>query len=102
MLAGISLAQAATVITPQIAEDGRTAALSLNGKTIHATILTPNDVRFTTASTQPLPPQEPNTGLTNLVIQLSHQSVPATIEVLFSELEGPERVYALTPLSAWK
>ena len=85
-----------------IAADGRSATLTQKGKTLHATIAAPAGARFSTASTEAPAPQEANTGLTNLVIQIAHESQPTTIEVLFSGSEGPEKAYTTLPLSEWK
>ena len=90
-----------TLAQVQIALDGRTATLSENGKTLKATILAPAAAQFSTASTASAPPQEPNTGLSNLVIPLRAQSARQTIAVLFTQ-PGDTAVPALEPLSAWR
>ena len=84
-----------------ISQDGRSATLTLNGATLQARILQPAGARFSTANTQPPPPQEPNQGLTNLVIPIAKQSTPQTIAILFtttSDHASPK----IKPLSAWK
>jgi hypothetical protein len=90
-----------TFANVEIAKDGRSATLTQNGATLIAKILQPANARFTTASTQPPPPQKPNPGLTNLVIPLATQSSPQTIAVLFTR-SGDKAKAHLTPLSTWK
>lgn len=91
-----------TFANVSIAADGRSATLTLDGQTLHARIVAPAGVRFSTASTQPPPPQEPNPGLTNLVIPISKQSEPATIAVLFTKSGEDLRQYEIKPLATWK
>jgi hypothetical protein len=90
-----------TFATVQIAPDGRSATLTRNGATLKARILSPAGARFSTANTQPPPPQEPNPGLTNLVIPIQQQTAPATIAVLFTA-PGDRSTPHLKPLAAWK
>ncbi len=90
-----------TFSTVAISKDGRSATLTLNGATLQARILQPADVRFSTANTQPPPPQEPNPGLTNLVIPLPKQSTPQTIAVLFTT-PNDHATPKIKPLSTWK
>ncbi len=90
-----------TFATVKIDPDGRSATLTQNGATLHAKIIAPGDVRFTTVSTQPPPPQEPNPGLTNLVIPISKQSGATTIAVLFTR-SGDDAAAEIKPLSSWK
>ncbi|MFP5209871.1 MAG: heparinase II/III family protein [Acidobacteriota bacterium] len=85
----------------KIAEDGRSATLSEGGATLHARILSPAAGRFSTASTQAPPPNAPNPGLTNLVINLPKQASAETIAVVFTAPGDPTRP-ALKPLAAWK
>ncbi len=91
-----------TFATVHISTDGRTATLTEGGATLHARILSPGNARFTTAGTQVPEPQDPNPGLTNLVIPLAQQSTSQTIAVLFTESAENTRIYAIKPLSAWK
>jgi hypothetical protein len=90
-----------TFATAEISRDGRSATLTLGGATLHARILQPAAAHFETVSTQPPPPQEPNPGLTNLVIPLARQSAAQTIAVLFTK-SGDDATPAIKPLSAWK
>ncbi len=85
----------------KIAEDGRSATLSEGGATLYARILSPASGRFSTASTQAPPPNAPNPGLTNLVINLPKQASAETIAVVFTAPGDPTRP-ALKPLAAWK
>jgi hypothetical protein len=90
-----------TFTTVAISKDGRSATLTEGGAAIQARILSPASARFDTTSTQPPPPQEPNPGLTNLVIPLARQSTPQTIAVLFTK-SSDDSSPALKPLSTWK
>lgn len=85
----------------EITSDGRSATLTQAGKTLHASILEPATARFSTASTEAPPPQEPNPGLTNLVIHIEKQSSPATIAVVFTA-EGDHATTHIKPLADWK
>jgi hypothetical protein len=90
-----------TFATVKIDPGGRSATLTQNGATLHAEIIAPGEVRFTTVSTHPPPPQEPNPGLTNLIIPISKQSSATTIAVLFTR-PGDESSAEIKPLSTWK
>jgi hypothetical protein len=85
----------------QISSDGGSATLAQGGATLEAHILSPAGAKFSTANTQPPPPQEPNPGLTNLIIPLAKQSGPQTIAVLFTKT-GDRTRPAVKPLSTWK
>jgi hypothetical protein len=90
-----------TFANVEIAKDGRSATLTLNGSTLRAHILAPAGARFSTASTASAPPQEPNPGLTNLVIPLAKQSAPQTIAVVFAR-EDDKATPKIKPLATWK
>lgn len=90
-----------TFAAVKIAGDGRSATLSLGGATLVARILAPAGARFSTASTQPPPPQEPNPGLTNLIITLDQAAGPQTIAVEFAE-PADNAAVKVKPLSDWK
>jgi Heparinase II/III-like protein len=90
-----------TFANVEIAKDGRFATLTQNGPMLQVHILKPAEAHFTTASIKSAPPQEPNSGLTNLVILLPKQSTPQTVAILFTK-SGDKAAPQLTPLSAWK
>jgi len=90
-----------TFANVEIAKDGRFATLTQNGSMLQVHILKPAEAHFTTASIKSAPPQEPNSGLTNLVILLPKQSTPQTVAILFTK-SGDKAAPQLTPLSAWK
>ena len=90
-----------TFAAVEIAPDGRSARLTRNGVTLQARILTPGGARFSTVSTEPPAPQEPNPGLTNLVIPIHQQSSAETIAVLFTAA-GEKRAPHIKPLAQWK
>lgn len=69
----------------KIADDGRSAVLTQGGGNVKVRILAPADARFGTANTQPSPPQQPNPGVTDLVIRLAQVSSPETVAVVFEE-----------------
>ncbi len=85
----------------KIAANGRSVELARNGKTLEARILSPSHARFSTVSAQPAPPNAPNPGVTNLVINLPHQGKTETIAVLFTQ-PGDNTRPILKPLSTWK
>ncbi|MDE3148452.1 MAG: heparinase II/III family protein, partial [Acidobacteriota bacterium] len=85
----------------KIAADGRSATLSEGGATLHARIVSPAAGRFSTASTQAPPPNAPNPGLTNLVINLPKQASAETIAVVFTA-PGDNARPAIKPLSTWR
>ena len=90
-----------TFATVQISSDGRSATLTQGGATLEARILSPAAAKFGTASTEAPAPQEPNPGLTNLVIPLMKQSSPQTIAVVFTK-QGDQGRPGVEPLSTWK
>lgn len=90
-----------TFANVEISPDGRSATLTQAGETLHARILQPSDARFSTAGTQPPPPNAPNPGLTNLVIPIARQSTPTTIAVVLTT-SGDNSTPLLKPLSTWK
>ncbi len=90
-----------TFATVEISKDGRSAKLTQGYVTLSARILSPAGAAFSTASTEAAPPQEPNTGLTNLVISLGKQFSAQTIAVLFTQ-PGDKATPKIMPLSAWK
>lgn len=90
-----------TFANVQFSDDGRSATLTEGGATLEARILSPAAAKFSTASTDPPAPQEPNTGLTNLIIPLAKQSGPQTIAVVFTKSDDHSR-QGVKPLSTWK
>jgi hypothetical protein len=90
-----------TFAAVDIAPDGRSATLSQDGETVRAKILEPAAARFSTASTEAPPPQEPNPGLTNLVISMCMRSEPMTLAVVFSA-EGDQATTRVRQLDDWK
>lgn len=90
-----------TFADAKIAANGRRATLTRGGKTIEARILSPAGARFSTVSAEPAPPNAPNPGVTNLAVNLPHQSRSETIAVLFSK-PGDSMRPALKPLADWK
>ncbi len=88
--------------------DGRRAALTQGGKTLHAEILSPAGARFELASTDPGDDrQHQNKGARMLVahVESRGRKTPMRIAVLLTPVGrgwGRMAAPALTPLSAWK
>ena len=91
-----------TFASVEIAPDGRSATLARNGATMRVRILAPDAARFSMASAQPPAPQEPNPGLTNLIVSPVHPLASATtIAVLFTAT-GDRKTPHIEPLAKWK
>lgn len=85
----------------KIAASGRRATLTRGGKTLEARILAPAAARFSTVSAQAPPPNAPNPGVTDLVMDLPQQSRAETIAVLFTK-PGDKSTSVIEALSDWK
>lgn len=83
-----------------ILPDGRTAQLSLNGKTIYARIVEPEAAEFETLSAQAPPPQFRNDGVIDLAVRIKQLAGARTISVLFSE-STTANVDKTVPLGSW-
>jgi len=90
-----------TAAAVQIAPDGRSASLTQKGATISARILSPQNCRFATASTEMPAPQAGNKGITNLVVRLPRQTASQTITVLFARPEDGVTP-PVKPLATWR
>ena len=82
-----------------VAVAGASATLTLDGRTMHARILSPEGAEFATASADPGPPQRRNEGVTRLVIRLPKTSSVRLAVVLSPDAGAP--VGALSPLNEW-
>jgi hypothetical protein len=72
------------VTTATVELQGRQAILRQKGKTITASIESPDDARFDVVSTRPDPPQNPNAGTTKLVVRLPGTVQRVRLEVLLT------------------
>ncbi|MBC8102343.1 MAG: heparinase II/III family protein [Cytophagales bacterium] len=92
----------------QITADGKGATLIQNGKTMTARILSPEGARFTNESAAPPPinggegsQQNPNKGITRLVVRLPGKVMEARVAVLLAPPADAFKPVSLTPLADW-
>jgi hypothetical protein len=88
-----------------IAVDGSSAILTLDGETLTARVLSPNDVVFTVESAEQQPPQKTNKGVSRLMIRLKGGKGDTRITVLFSPHWSDGTIVRDTdvqPLVKWK
>jgi hypothetical protein len=83
----------------KVAVDSATAALTQNGKTLTARILSPAGAVFATASADPGAPQARNEGVTKLVVRLPALSGATRLAVVLST--DVTVAPALAPLDDW-
>jgi hypothetical protein len=81
----------------QVETHGNKAILTLHGKRLLATLLSPKDGKFETTDCDAPPPQKPNTGVTNLMV---HTVGGQTVAVLFSAVDD-QFVPTLTDVATW-
>jgi hypothetical protein len=67
-----------------VSVDGTRATLTLKGKTLYARLLQPANAVFTAQSAAQAPPQNPNTGVTKLIVDLGPNVTSTKIVVVFS------------------
>jgi hypothetical protein len=82
----------------EITLKGPEAALTKNGQLLHARILWPGGASFTAVSAYQEPPQNPNRGFRQLVLEHSESAAETRIAVLLSP--NPMQV-VVRPLSLW-
>jgi len=81
-----------------------TATLTLEGKRLIATLLSPDGAAFTTESAEQKPPEEPNTGVKRLLVQIPQAKGSVRIAVLLSPVwkDGiSASTLKLKPLAEW-
>lgn len=86
-----------------VSANGKTAILSQEGRTLEARLLEPRDASFVAESAAQEPPQNPNTGVTRLVVKLPGKQAEARIVVQFTPVQkgsAPDN-YTVIPLSRW-
>ena len=99
--------QAAWGITTdaKVVADGPAATLTLDGRTLTARILQPQGAKFAVESAEQKPPQNPNTGVSRLVLRTPAQPGPLRFAVLLTP-QAPGAPAAappkITPLADWK
>jgi len=93
------------MLTPaKVALDGRDAVLTIEDKTMHARILTPENARFETVSANPPAPQRQQPDITKLVVRLPDKISTVDITVLISPDEWekiPAAARQILPLADW-
>ncbi len=99
--------QAAWGITTdaKVIASGATATLTLDGRVLTARILQPQGAEFAVESAEQKPPQNPNTGVSRLVIRVPAQPGLLRFAVLLSpQAPGVPATAApkITPLADWK
>jgi hypothetical protein len=84
-----------------IALDGASATLTIGGKTMIATLLSPAGAVFTQEGAQPPAPQRQNQGVSRLLVALADQSGSVRIAVRFAPKGAPAATTAIKPLAEW-
>jgi hypothetical protein len=95
-----------TLMTPAkvtIAQDGRSATLTIEGQTLTARIVeAPADAVFVAESAQAPEPQRANRGLTRLVLKLTPKLGPVRLAVRLEPQQGVRATLApVVPLATW-
>ncbi len=89
----------------KIKTDGPAATLTLKGRTMTARILEPKGATFAVESAEQKPPENPNTGVSRLVIRIAAKPGPMRFAVLLCpQAKGAHAPASpkITPLSEWK
>jgi hypothetical protein len=85
-----------------VALHGNWAILSQKGEKLTARILEPPDAKFSIESASPPPPEEQNSNVRKLAIELAPRHGTMRLAVLFTPGAGPEEaVPQVTPLAKW-
>jgi hypothetical protein len=96
----------------EVHEDGRQAMLTRNGKAVVARIQAPDGARFAVESAKPPalnggegPQQNPNEGITKLVVRLPEKAAEARVVVTLQPLPSPDgnglSIPRVRPLADW-
>jgi hypothetical protein len=91
-----------TAAVIQIADDKRTAELTQHGQSLAAKILSPDGAKFEVTSAAAPRPQNPNRGVSKLIVRLPEKTTATRIVVL---LAAPDRIDAIKDaptLAEWK
>jgi hypothetical protein len=84
-----------------IACDGASATLTIGGKVLQATLLSPSGAVFTQEPAQPPLPEKQNAGVSRLLVALAPRSGDVRIAVRFAPKDAPAAAVALVPLAEW-
>lgn len=91
-----------TRATITIDATGTQATLSLQGKILHARLLSPTGAVFTAVPVTIAPPQHPIKGENNLLVHLPQKTTSTCIAVLFTPGTQEEPNQVVSPLDNWK
>jgi hypothetical protein len=86
----------------QISDDGRSAVLTLGGKSIDLRILSPSDAKFSVIGASPPRPQNANKGVSNLIVTLPQKVTETRIVVVLAAKDVADQVKDVPVLSEWK
>jgi len=89
----------------KIVANGPVATLTLEGRTMTARILEPRGAKFAVVSAEQKPPENPNTGVSRLVIRAAAQPGPMRFAVLLcprTQGASPPAAPKIAPLAEWK
>ena len=78
--------------------------LTLKGKRLRATVLSPAGATFSVVSAEQKPPQRSNRGVKRLVVRVQAPAGVTTVAVLMEpvvEDTPPARAHRLVPLAKW-
>lgn len=84
-----------------IAISGASATLTIGGKTLVATLLSPAGAVFTQEAAQAPAAEKQNTGVSRLLIALADQPLSVRIAVRFAPKDAPPAKDPLKPLAEW-
>ena len=82
----------------------RHASLTLEGKELHAQILSPNEAEFSVESAEQKPPQKANKGVSRLIVRLADAKNDVRVAVLLSPVWNDGHYISsvqLQPLAQW-
>jgi len=81
----------------------RRATLTLKGKRLRATVLSPRGATFSAASAEQKPPQKANRGVNRLLVRVDAPAGKTTIAVLLEPVvkEAPGATQEIVPLDRW-
>ncbi len=90
-----------TYATIELHTDG-TAMLSLNGKQLRATVLSPSGWQFGIESAEQPPPQRANKGASRLVVRPVYETAQLRMAILLSPVrEGEAPMPTIMPIAEW-
>jgi hypothetical protein len=90
-----------TTAALQISDDKRSAEMTQGGKSIEAEILSPDGATFAIIGANPGGRQNPNKGVSNLIIALPEKVSSARIIVVLAAKDAAAQVTDVAPLDQW-